>query len=359
MFQVFFMSSNVRIVNESLSSLQKSNSHLVNGSIVNGRVISAKGDDSYVLSLCGKKIEVQSNILLKEGTPFRARLEVRQNTVFIKLISDFKDKNSQSAQILKFNSNEKNYSSLLQDLGLPLVPESFKLVQFALSMGIKLESPKLRKALLAGDDGNEKSLEKSQTALLLTEKGIDFSDKTVEKIQQSFYGQKKDDEKDQKTLENKKTKIKKTEKEDIKNYLEQADDASKNAQIGLLTLFNSIKAKDTDKLHWIVLPFEWDYRKFSGVIRVLYSEDEKNFKKLVVNCDNSVKFYSFVLYFGKGRVSRVKVAAKDDFSQTSKEFLHAKFEELFGEADFEVVEFEKLEGFTTDEDIFTFFRGEA
>lgn len=364
MFRAFFMSSNVRIVSENLSQLAKSQFSLHSGSLVNGRVLKAKENNTYVLSLGGKKIEVRSNLLLKEGMNFKARLEVNGSTLFIKLDTPLKGDVSKSVSLSKFNPNDKILSSILQDLSLPLIPESFKLIQFALSMGIKLDSQKLKKALLSGDDGQKKSLEKSQTSLLLEEKGFGISFKVVEGVAQGFYNREKKDfqtEQDKKHSEqpDKKQQVEKIKTEDVKDYFEQVEQASQNNRLGSLTLFNSVVAKKGFGQHWLVLPFEWEYKNFTGVIRVLLSDGGKSFKKIVLNCENSVKTCTFVLYFIGNKVTSIKAAFGGGFNLTNLNFLQSKIDELFNGVNFEFAEFEELEGFATDDTVLPLFRGEA
>ena len=94
--------------------------------------------------------------------------------------------------------------------------------------------------------------------------------------------------------------------DDIKSYIEEVDLASKNNKYGVLTTFNMIKPLKKDEDFWIILPFEWEFKKYNGVIRVLLEPIKKSIKKIIINCGNNKKKYIFVLYFKSGEVESIE-----------------------------------------------------
>ena len=127
---------------------------------------------------------------------------------------------------------------------------------------------------------------------------------------------------------------------------------------GALALFNSVPAKNREESHWIVLPFEWNFCGFSGVIRVLLSADKKCIKKLLINCKNSQKSYSFVLYLSENKVKAIKFALKNA-SDSVLRFMNQKLKTFFPLSSVESADFEELEGFAAENTELGIFDGEA
>mgnify|MGYP007069890503 FL=1 len=362
------MTAKVHIVQNTQNLAQNNGSPLKSGTVVNGRVLTANGGSSYTVSLAGQKIDVQSSLPLKAGQVFTAKIEVFSNTVSLKLI------HSNSSQNL---SNADSSKNLLQSMNLPAVKEALNLVIFALESGIKPESEKFLRSLARGKSKQNSTVdeEKAQTALLLEEKGIRADSNSIEKIagylgerggkgQQKNHNQQNDKQKFlQKTNDEKKDY--QIDSSDIKEYFSELDYYGSKNHCGVLTLFNSLKNSQNSDMHWAVFPFEWSFKDFNGVIRVLFSPSEKKLKKMIIDLANSTTFYKFVIYLKNGKVDSLKMGVgKGGGAEASLE-LKAQLKDFFKvraglPADrVDSVNFDELSGYGAENDFIPVFEGEA
>lgn len=374
------MYSSVQVVNVKNDFSQKNaSSPLHDGSVVKARVISKEKSGFYAVSFAGHKFRVQSQKTLLPGQVFKAQIFVKDGKVFLKeVLESAKNSGLETFNLKNFDSSNPGLKNMLVKLGLPVIPESLRLIQFALEMGIKIEPSKLKNSLLRGQKNEKKDIQKSQVALLLEEKGLSPTDFAVEAVTRNFYdeenSEKKDRDNDGNSFFGKKSGDKSNEKsseksdkksgegkinsDDIKDYFESVFESARKNKCGPLSLFNSLKPKNSAESHWIVLPFEWNFDGYFGVIRVLLSADKKCIKKLLINCKNSQKSYSFVLYLSENKVKAIKFALKNA-SDSVLRFMNQKLKTFFPLSSVESADFEELEGFAAENTELGIFDGEA
>ena len=374
------MYSSVQVVNVKNDFSQKNaSSPLHDGSVVKARVISKEKSGFYAVSFAGHKFRVQSQKTLLPGQVFKAQIFVKDGKVCLKeVLESAKNSGLETFNLKNFDSSNPGLKNMLVKLGLPVIPESLRLIQFALEMGIKIEPSKLKTSLLRGQKSEKKDIQKSQVALLLEEKGLSSTDFAVEAVTRNFYDEensgKKDRDNDGNSFFEKKSGDKSNEKsseksdkesgegkinsDDIKEYFESVFESARKNKCGPLSLFNSLKPKNSAESHWIVLPFEWNFDGYFGVIRVLLSADKKCIKKLLINCKNSQKSYSFVLYLSENKVKAIKFALKNA-SDSVLRFMNQKLKTFFPLSSVESADFEELEGFAAENTELGIFDGEA
>lgn len=374
------MYSSVQVVNVKNDFSQKNaSSPLHDGSVVKARVISKEKSGFYAVSFAGHKFRVQSQKTLLPGQVFKAQIFVKDGKVFLKeVLESAKNSGLETFNLKNFDSSNPGLKNMLVKLGLPVIPESLRLIQFALEMGIKIEPSKLKNSLLRGQKSEKKDIQKSQVALLLEEKGLSPTDFAVEAVTRNFYDEensgKKDRDNDGNSFFEKKSGDKSNEKssqksdkesgegkinsDDIKEYFESVFESVRKNKCGPLSLFNSLKPKNSAECHWIVLPFEWNFDGYFGVIRVLLSADKKCIKKLLINCKNSQKSYSFVLYLSENKVKAIKFALKNA-SDSVLRFMNQKLKTFFPLSSVQSADFEELEGFAAENTELGIFDGEA
>lgn len=356
------MNSNVRIVNAQNLALTSQNRLLRSGDIVNARVISYQGSSSYVLSVGGQKINVRSHLPLKEGAVFKAQIFTENNTVRLKILESLTNTTETvSFSNSNFNARDSGISKMLLKLGLPLCAESFKLVQFALSLGIKIQPERLQKLIKKAAAKESENLEKAEISILLEEKALCVTENAVEKITDELYGKNKDKNEDKKNPQNKNS-LQKNEvlkKSDVQDYFKDVEEAVLTRQAGELALFNSVLPVKKGGAHWIVLPFEWNYKNFAGVIRVLLSEDRKNLQKMLINCKNRLNSYLFVLYLKDNKVASVKMGVKNTFDSNTVSFIKDVLQNTFSDCQIELVQFSETDCFDTESFTLRTFEGEA
>lgn len=305
-----------------LSAELKSKAVFQNGSVVSGKVLSFSGGKNYTVEVLGKTMSVSSEIPLNEGSVFRAVVEVKHGTVFLRIQNDAGLEKIGAEQFSKENSRVAQF---LQKNGLPNIPQSVQLVQFALASGIKFKPHVFNRALSAGikDKSRKIEIDKSKTALVAHEKGILINPLVVEKIAERQPGGEKNGQNGTETSES--AELRKITEDDVRHYAEELSDAVQTNACGELTLFNSLMPKSSRAKNWIFLPFEWSFKNYAGVFRIQISEDRKSVQKIVINLGNGFKNHRCVLYFKGNAVSSVKIETDFHYEAQVTDFLLEEF----------------------------------
>lgn len=371
------MTSKIYIVQSSVPSekSQKNNFNFQDGSKITGKVLSQVDGKNYLVLIAGRKIHVSSEVPLKPGQIFTAVVSVKEKTVFFKLFSEKLNPGKFSTFSLSDYSNKNaEISKYLLKAGLPQSVEALSLLQFALSMGIRFDSSKIKTSLTkAFDDKKGKiNLDKAKIFMMLEEKGIFPDEKTADAILGIAYkdSKKKHEENifEKKSPENKKNAaiLKSGEKpeDDVKSYFSSVFFRESENDSGVLTLFNSLLPENPSENVWIVLPYEWKENGLSGVFRVLFSPAKKNIPKIVVDCKKQEKFYRFVLYFQSNRLNSVEFGLNQNIKNESKEKLKKLFISFLKESgivllpeNFKFLPFENMASFPSDNIVFSVFDG--
>ncbi len=356
------MQTKIHIVQQSGPLSQNQQPSLKAGSTVNGRVIASLGSNQYSVSLAGKTITVSSSVELKAGQVFTAKLLLQDNTTVLKLLPDSTPSRGTDAQ------------ALLKSLGLPVNLQAFNLIQFAISQGLKIDSPKFNKILnRTKDKDGAMNSDKAETALLLEEKGIEYNDAVIESVltggEGSAQGSARGSEDN--TSQNQSSKDEDDSKEaadinSIETYAGEIVKASENNRAGPLTLFNSIAAKQNNGGHWIVLPFEWDFKNACGVIRVLTDLNRNSLKKMKIDCRICEKNFKFVLYFTAKELKSVKCGFNTISNGTNtsvvigQELIMHLAQQLGLKTDcVQVVDYDEISAYDAEDSAIPVFEGEA
>ena len=291
--------SSVSVVQGDFSRNLRNVSVLRNGAVVTARVISQNGDGSYSVSLAGQKITVRSEANLVLGETFSARVSVKGDVVRLSLLSEKTE--IEGSFVQKMAADEKVISpklaEFLSSLGFEPNAESLKIFQFMQQVGMKINLPAAKKALQFSKKSGEPNEEKAQISLLLEEKGIKSSDERVNAIlgrnpngNDSEQRRKNQNQEGNFLCEDEffKSKL----ESDVKSYFSSVDSAAFSRKNGILSAFNTVLSSSKSELplrHWLIFPFEWDFKNSFGTIRLLFDSDLKNLEKLVINVKTSEK----------------------------------------------------------------------
>lgn len=341
---------------------------LRSGSVVTARVLSHDGDGSYSLSIAGQKISVKSETNLRTGSVFSAKVSLKDGLVQLSLVREQGEANE---LVQRFPSDGKSLSPSLSEflsaLGLEPNVESLKIFQFMQQLGMKIDLPLAKKALAVSKKSGENGSEKAQLALLLEEKGITADDERISALLGKNQGNSEKRERRRKSKEDAKdfSGREKTERavfncESVKRFFDSADSAAISRKAGLLTAFNTLLSsakKDIPLNHWIVLPFEWDFRDSFGSIKMLFDSDFRKLQKLVVDILSAEKHRIFALDFKDSQLDSVKFASNEENSLSGAESM---LPALFGRSvRFERVDFDLLSGFPCDDACLSFVQGDV
>ncbi|MDE7226760.1 MAG: hypothetical protein K2N31_00350 [Treponemataceae bacterium] len=341
--------ASVRIVSQTPQSSQAgARPALQAGSVVTVRVLRQTGVGQYVVSVAGQQVSVRSQVSLQAGAVFSATISVRDGQVFFSpvgapgapkpLVSQF------SAFPLQADG-EHSLASLLASLGLPATAESFRLLQFAESMGMKIDMRQLRRAVAAAKTagGGEES---AQLALALDEKGA-----SVEAVRllsdgrgsgsrrRDSGGQEHDPQDDEDSAEERSDSVGETghsaereqpadERALLDSYFASVDDAAVRNRAGMLTMFNTLRggAAASDAARWIILPFEWTLG-YRGDIRLL-TDGGQNLREIVVNAKKADTQWHFVVYCPQGTVSSVRFSCAPELDSAAAAACSARLESM-------------------------------
>ena len=349
--------TNVHIINNAQNVNSHSQPQLHDGSIVKGRVLSHNGGNSFTVSIAGHKIDVQSSVNLVAGKEFTAKLLVKDNTLNIKLLSQ--SSSNDSFQKIKgevFNKDNPLQAKLLLNLGLPVNEAGFRLVQFAMNMGLKLDGTKLRQAYNRSKNTEGKAdEEKAQVSLLFDDKNITAGDRAVEKVLGRNQKQNRSREDSSPKQEKSEEEFQLTDEKTVKSFFESADKAARSSIAGELTVFNTVKGRLSSG-HWVILPFEWSFNDSAGVIRVLFDENEKKLIKTVIDCQNVTSKFKFVIYFKDRLVNSIKMGIERQGVSDSDADLPSLLKDVLIKSgcalqnlNVELLELEQLSGFVPEE----------
>ena len=349
--------TNVHIVNNAQNVNSHSQPQLHDGSIVKGRVLSHNGGNSFTVSIAGHKIDVQSSVNLVAGKEFTAKLLVKDNTLNIKLLSQ--SSSNDSFQKIKgevFNKDNPLQAKLLLNLGLPVNEAGFRLVQFAMNMGLKLDGTKLRQAYNRSKNTEGKAdEEKAQVSLLFDDKNITAGDRAVEKVLGRNQKQNRSREDSSPKQEKSEEEFQLTDEKTVKSFFESADKAARSSIAGELTVFNTVKGRLSSG-HWVILPFEWSFNDSAGVIRVLFDDNEKKLIKTVIDCQNVTSKFKFVIYFKDRLVNSIKMGIERQGVSDSDADLPSLLKDVLIKSgcalqnlNVELLELEQLSGFVPEE----------
>lgn len=361
--------NSVNIIQGQISQNLRDLSVLHGGSVVKGRVLAKNADGSFTISVAGQKLSVRSESELEQGAVFSAKVSVCGSSVRLVLL---KEGAVSDGLVQKFYGSEsslpRQISEFLVSLGFEPNLENLRILQFMQQIGMKINVHDARKALQDSKKDGPENQEKAQISLLFEEKGMRAGDERVAEI----LGRERDGSKDSGgRRENQEEREPEGEKKllsekltslDIKKYFDSVDEASRARKDGILTAFNTVLssgAKNPPLRHWLVLPFEWDFKNSFGTIRLLLDSERKNLEKVIVDLRNSERNAVFVLSYAGKQASSLKFSFRPDFGKAMRARLRATLSSMFGsKIDAEYCDFSHLQGFCPSDEVFSFVRGE-
>ena len=283
-----------------LSSIQSFGQSLTlkEGQNVFGRVLSAGNSNEYTVAFASSKFNVRSNIPLAEGQTLNAKIHIEKDgTVVLTPLAERVFSESGA-------NRSSGYEALLNMLSSEgFVPDelSSRIFMFMQQAGVRIDKSVMQKArsIALKFTGQEK--EAAEAAALLLQDGLSADDETVAALLNLFLSRNSSGSGKNSGDTNSESK----EQSEAESFLKKIYPSGTGNKTGLLTLLNQVK--DSNQ-HWIFLPYEWDFqgKKFTGIIRILLNLSEKSTKKLIITCKNTGVNYDFVLYFNGSKVKEVR-----------------------------------------------------
>lgn len=327
------MNADSVIIHSIALTTEVSKKSLSEGNSVFVRVLENNENNSYKVSFGGNVFFIKSDIALKEGQSFLAKVKIEGRKV---LLIQQLDKNISKMILNKIdgafdksgNITDLKLASYFEKIGLPPDSISYTLFEQMKMIGMKFDLSIMQKARLIAKKFVGKERQAAQIALILEEKKIPVSEEYIESILDDEYTE-ADDSKDSKNnFENKSNEniAFLSEKDNglnarkieiiFKNFFDRILNRELNNKDGILSLFNHSGFLENDISflgNWIKIPFEMSFSesddtKISGFLSFFLKPDIKNIEKGVLKFNFDSENYAFVLSFNENKCIKIKTS---------------------------------------------------
>lgn len=160
------MNTNVVVHSAALSNVN-TNSSLREGSSVYVRILKNVGNNSYVAAFAGGKFLLKSEISLKEGAEFFAKIKLSAGKIILQKIEKNADTKNSVQKI-----TVENQKQFLENLGLFPDKISFSMFQQMKLLGVRFEKNLFQKARKISEKFKGKEKTASDAAFIMEKKGI-------------------------------------------------------------------------------------------------------------------------------------------------------------------------------------------
>lgn len=155
---------------------------IAEGSLVNVRIISSNGEGKYTGIVAGARVNLKADSVLQNGDVFKAKISIKDNTVFLKPVQNNSIENNHNIQLenfpLKLVENEQIFN-FFSRLGLPADNAMLNIFQMMKQLKMKMDIPLFLKFHNLSVRFGEKQKSASEILMILQKKGIEISIDTL------------------------------------------------------------------------------------------------------------------------------------------------------------------------------------
>ena len=155
---------------------------IAEGSLVNVRIISSNGEGKYTGIVAGARVNLKSDSVLQNGDLFKAKISIKDNTIFLKPVQNNSIENNHNIQLdnfpLKLVENEQIFN-FFSRLGLPTDNAMLNIFQMMKQLKMKMDIPLFLKFHNLSVRFGEKQKSASEILMILQKKGIEISIDTL------------------------------------------------------------------------------------------------------------------------------------------------------------------------------------
>ena len=155
---------------------------IVEGSLVNVRIVSSNGEGKYTGIVAGARVNLKSDSVLQNGDLFKAKISIKDNTIFLKPVQNNFIENNHNIQLdnfpLKLVENEQIFN-FFSRLGLPADNAMLNIFQMMKQLKMKMDIPLFLKFHNLSVRFGEKQKSASEILMILQKKGIEISIDTL------------------------------------------------------------------------------------------------------------------------------------------------------------------------------------
>lgn len=344
------MKTDVVVQTTALSKVN-GNSSLREGSSVFVRVIKNNGNNSYVVAFSGGRFSIKSEVALKEGAGFLARIKLADGKILLQKL-DGKSGIEENA-VQKLNSEAEKV--FLQNLGL--VPDEINsaLFQQMKNLGVKFNPAVFNKARKIGLGFKGKEKQAAEIAFVMEEKGFSADEETVKAILEEDFADSEIDYSKKIEIIVSKSSFREFF-EDILNGVE-----GQNNPAGVLALFNQsgFKFGTAEKSgSWIKIPFEFDGNGVagSGVFCGFLRNDTGKLSRATFSFNAGRNNYFFSTPLGPESMNIMQAGCSDE--EKIGPLLDA-LRSTFKKTEIQLIEHKDFTQFMPEQSELEIFRGEA
>lgn len=152
---------------------------IVEGSLVNVRIVSSNGEGKYVGIVAGVRVNLKSDSFLQNGEVFRAKISIKNNTIFLKPLQNNNSiENNNKIQLdnfpLKLVENEELFS-FFSRLSLPADNTMITVFQMMKQLKMKFDIPLFMKIHNMSVKFGKQQKSAAEILMILQKKGIEIS----------------------------------------------------------------------------------------------------------------------------------------------------------------------------------------
>lgn len=343
------------------------------------RILKQTSPNTYIASFAGGRFSLTSDIPLKAGSKFAAKIFVSGSRLNLVMTGGAEKNAGVAAENSKaggpvqlVSTLTPEISELLLSLGIPADTVSKTLMQTLVSLGVKFNLEKLNKARAVAGRFPGRENVAAEAALVLLDKGIEPSFESVQKMLGGFSidsaveknsGSSAQTENDAGGMSEIEAEIK-TYFSAVLNGENGNDSAQTDVPGGFLTVFNHCASNANGggngsasgvQFHWIVLPFDFAFQQGekpcegSGVFRVFFDIGKKNVKKAVINFNLVEKKWTFVVKYNGERLESIRFTHFPDVKRDEASGLEKRLSEFFKGIPVQFELHENVYGFSSED----------
>ena len=335
------------------------------GGSVYVRVLKSLGNNSYKVAFAGRMLEINSDLSLKEGTAFLAKVKFSNQQIILQQLENHSQIEN---RLLKISGNAQSeilsnpqFIEYFKKLGLK--PDEINLAMFnqMRELGLSFSKEQFNRIRILAERFKDKEAQAAQIAMILEQKGLSSDFESVWAILDEDFNS---------SLFASSSGLKEGDNNPFKNFIEEilSGFATKDNKPGLLTLFNHLGFKfDKGRSFgsWIKIPFEFSYDKDgvkkygTGNLSAFLENEKKSVKKCQISFNFSITKYYFVLYYHRKRCNKIAIAFPEQKSFAEKDFFINSLKEMFPQVEICSLSQDECFEFNADQDEILSFRGMA
>lgn len=307
---------------KNVSAHQSNSAPLKDGSQVLVRIIEKLGNNKFLGSVAGSRVNIYSDINYVKGDVFKANIFIKDGVVSLKAQNDVRTQIESQITLKNLTQNinlnfiepvsSEALANFIRSMGMVSDNLSYMILQQMKNMGLKFDSGLMNKIhdIAAKYPGKERMAVELIMSFLA--KGMEFNPDELQSILDSL----EDEDKSEQFSENQTEKRSVLESGEIKEFIFSLLEAGTEQKMGLLSVANNlgVRKDNNNDGSWVILPYviqEKEQNICNGLFRLLLSK-EKKMLKFCIEANKSDLNQNFVLEFSGNQCKTIKICQRKD-----------------------------------------------